>query len=172
MPAFGDPWGDIDRTRPGQIYLVESDGWGWFMIFILLALPFFILGLFLTQLSAAICEHPYITICVYSIFAIVFSIAFNIFTHQRFKVVGTIATILTLTPIFLVQILYMIPYISQNSLFGAVFEWLVVTAMMVGLTFFILAMMNLLKNGWIHLGVAAVFLALTVFILYKHLSSS
>ena len=81
MPLFDDPYGDIDKTRPDLIYVVDSDRWSGFLFFILmaLALPFFIFGLFLNKLSAAICEHPYITICIYSILAIVFSIAFNIF---------------------------------------------------------------------------------------------
>lgn len=172
MSAFGSPWEDIDQTRPGQPYVVDSDGWGWFMLFILLAVPFAVLGAILAQLAETICAHPYITICVYLLFACILSLVLNTRGNRRHRVLGVISTMLTLLPFIQVQMLYMIPYLLQNSLFSAAFEWLIVTAAMVGLTFFILAICNVLQNRLVQLLLALLFLALTCLILFLCLSSS
>lgn len=37
MSAFSPPWKDIDDTRPGAPYVVDSDGWGWFALFIIIS---------------------------------------------------------------------------------------------------------------------------------------
>lgn len=172
MSAFGSPWGDIDRTRAKTPYVVDSDGWGWFALFILFALPFFIIGLLLTQLTEMVCAHPYMTMFIYIIFSVAFSLVYNIRMHQRFKIFGIFATLFALVPFILVQVLYLIPYITQNSLFKATFEWIIVTAVIGGITFFVLAISNVIRNGVIQLIVAAIFLVATVVILNGYISSS
>lgn len=172
MSAFGSPWGDLDRTPANTPYVVDSDGWGWFALFLIFALPFFCLGILITQLAETVCAHPHMTVFIYLIISSVFSFIFNIRMQQRFKILGIFATILAMIPFMLVQVLYLIPYIVQNSLFASVFEWIIVTAVIGGISFFILAISNVIRNGMIQLTISMIFLAVTIVILHSYISSS
>jgi hypothetical protein len=172
MAAFGNPWGDIDRTQPGQPYVADSDGWGWFALLIMLALPFFVMGILLMQMTEAICKHPYISFGTYLVFSFVFGLIFYSRGNKKFKLAGIAATMITLLPFALTEAFYMVPYIVQHALFASVFEWLIVTAILGGITFFILSIANLLENGWIHLILAVIFFAIVFAVLNHFLSSS
>lgn len=45
MSAFGNPWGDIDKTKEGAPYVVSDDGWGWLGLAILALVPVVLWGL-------------------------------------------------------------------------------------------------------------------------------
>lgn len=171
MSAFGSPWGDIDRTPSDTPYVVDSDGWGWFALFIMLALPFFIIGLLLTQATEWICAHPYISISIYLILSLVIGIILYA-RGKRWRLPGIIATMITLAPFALVEGLYMVPYIMQNSLFASVFEWLLVTLLIGGITFFVIVISSALKSGLMHLVIAIIFAGIVFLILNNLLSSS
>ena len=172
MSVFGHAWGDIDRTPPETPYVVDSDGWGWFMIFLLLALPFFLIGIFLTRAAALICSHPYISMVIYLLFSFLIGGVLYIWGNKKRKVFGLIATLITLLPLATVEGLYLIPYILQSGLFTAVFEWILVTAVVGGITFFILAIANVLNNGVIHFIISLVFCGLVCLILFGMLRTS
>lgn len=172
MSAFGSPWGDIDRTKPEEPYVVSSDGWGWFAIFIVIAIPFFIIGALLTNLAAVIAAHPYISISVYAVLSALAGIILYLRGCKKYRIAGVIASFITLAPFALTEGLYMIPYIVQNSLFASVFEWILVTAAVGGITFFIFAVSDKIENGVIHLIISVVFFAIVFAILNGVLSSS
>lgn len=44
MSAFGNPWGDIDKTKEGAPYVVSDDGWGWLGLAILALVPVVFMG--------------------------------------------------------------------------------------------------------------------------------
>lgn len=172
MSAFGSPWGDIDRTPPGAPYVVDSDGWGWFALFILMALPFFIIGIFMIKLTEAICAHPYISVGLYIAFAIIVGIVFYHKKNKRWRALGVIATIITFFPFAMVEGFYMIPYIMQNSLFVAVFEWIFVSAVVGGITIFIMMISRQFDSGMVHFALALIFASIVFMILNHFLSSS
>ena len=62
LSTFGSPWGDIDDTNAKTPYVVDSDGWGWFFLLVLLAIPFFLVGSAMVSISAWICTHPILSI--------------------------------------------------------------------------------------------------------------
>lgn len=172
MSAFGSPWEDIDRTLPGQPYVVSSDGWGWLLLFILLMFPFLFLGALLTQITEEICAHPYISIGIYLLFSLMMSLIISRRQRGRFRILSIIATMSAFLPFALAQMLYTIPYIMQNTMLSSVFEWLIITALMIGLTCFILAICNVLQSRLAQLMIASVYLALTCLILFSYLSHS
>ena len=172
MSTFGSPWKDIDETLPGKPYVVDSDGWGGFALFILLALPFFIVGILLTQGAIIICEHPLLSSAVYLICSLLLGIVLYRSRQKRWRPLGIIATILNLLPFALVEGFYMIPYMMQHSLFAFVFEWIFVTVVVGGLTFSILIIAHKLSSGLVHFLSASLFFLIVFLILNSVLSSS
>ena len=55
MSAFGNPWGDIDKTKEGAPYVVSDDGWGWLGLAILALVPVVFMGFALQPLLAYSC---------------------------------------------------------------------------------------------------------------------
>lgn len=172
MGMFDPMWSDVDRTRQGEPYVVSSDGWGWFAILIMLAMPFFLMGIILLNFAETVCAHPYISAGLYFLFALIFSFIFYGRGNKKCKGLGVVASVITLLPFAMVEGLYMIPYILQNSLFSAVFEWIIVTVFIGAITFFLLAISNILGNGLIHLIIAIAFCVIVFLILNNMFDSS
>ena len=58
MSAFGNPWGDIDKTKEGAPYVVSDDGWGWLGLAILALVPVVFMGFALQGMANFISSHP------------------------------------------------------------------------------------------------------------------
>ena len=158
MSAFKSPWSDIDETYPGQPYVVDSNGWGWFAIFIIVALPFCLIWSFLDQLADAICEHPYIAVIIYLFLS--FALSYFVCRSKTSKttVLDFLAVVIALLPIAWVQGVYAIPYVlTKDGFFWVTVEWLLVTAAIVGVTVFVIAVSSKLKNGIVQIVVAVVY---------------
>ncbi len=172
MSAFGHIWKDIDDTKSGAPYVVDSDGWGWFFIFMILILPIFILGLILNKMANIICQYIYFITGVYLILSTIMGIVFYKKNINKYRFFGAIATIITLLPFLIVELLYAIPYVMIQGLFSAVFEFFCATAVILGVTFFILSIAKLIQNGILHFFIASVFLVITVIIMKNMILSS
>lgn len=159
MGAFDPLFSDIDNTKEGHAYVVDSNGWGWFALFILIALPFFILSLLLKKYANAVCKFPAVATLIYCLVALVVSFIFYSDKRKRFRLIGIIATMLSMVPMAAVQVIYAIPYIlTHDGIFSIMFEWLLVTVLTLGITVFVISIGNLCRNGLIHLGLSIVFL--------------
>lgn len=161
MSAFGSPWGDIDNTKPGSVYVVGTDGWGWFGLFILASVPFLIIGNILICFSTWVCQHPILVISLYVIFSLLVGIVFYMRPAMRHRICGIIASVLTVAPLGMGIALYAIPYILLEGTFSATFDWLLVAALLSGIAFFIFSICNLLRNGIPHLVMALIFFILS-----------
>lgn len=163
MSAFKAPWSDIEETYPGQPYVVDSNGWGWFAIFMLLALPFFLIWLFLHRFANAVCEHPYVFAGIYLAISCIFGFILYWNKAKKHPFLGFLAVVLTLLPIAWVQGIYAIPYVLlKDGFFWVTIEWLLVTAAIVGATVFVMVISNTLGNGLMHLMIAMVFFVIIV----------
>lgn len=160
MSAFGSPWKDIDDTNPGTPYVVDNDGWGWLFIFIIAAIPFLLVGSAICYISSWICTHPILAATIYLIISFLFGIIFYSRFSMKHRVCGIIATVVTMLPLEMGVGFYAIPYTMLEGSFFAFFDWVLVTAFLFGIIFFIFSICNLLKNGLIHLVIGVVFLAL------------
>lgn len=172
MGAFDPIWSDVDRTSADTPYVVSADGWGWFAIFIILAIPFFIIGLIVTRFSQFLYQHPYLSICGYITISFILGNILYRRGRRKFKSIGVVATLITMLPFAMVEGLYLVPYIQQNSLFSAAFEWLIVTVFICVITFFVMVISNMLDNGLIHFVISVLFCCGTFFILNNIFSSS
>lgn len=161
-----DPFGDIDNTKEGHVYVVDHKGWGWFAIFVLLALPFFMVSLMLRKYANAVCEHPVVAILIYGLLTLIVTIMLYGGGNKRFRFLGVVATMMTMLPMAAVQVCYAIPYILINDgFFTITFEWLLVTFFSLSITVFVLSIGNLCQNGIIHFLLAAAFVVATAWIL-------
>ena len=111
MSAFSPPWKDIDDTRPGTPYVVDSDGWGWFALFIVLTIPFLAIAGVVVGFSALICAHPIVSLLCYVVLTLVIGGAFYARAAIRHRICGVIATVLTMAPLGMGVALYAIPYV-------------------------------------------------------------
>lgn len=170
MSAFNSPWKDIDDTRPGTPYVVDSSGWGWFFVFILVAIPFLLVGAVVFQISNIICQHPILSSVIYFLISLICG---NIFYKKtiRHRFCGIIATIFTMLPLGLGVGLYAIPYVMLDSSFSSVFDWVLVGLFLFGIMYFIFAICNLLKNGFIHLIISIIFVAFSLLFIFGLISS-
>ena len=171
MSAFGAPWKDIDDTREGTPYVVDNDGWGWFFIFIIVAVPFLIVGSVIVNISTWVCNHPILSLSIYLILTFLIGIFFYARSSMRHRICGIIATILTIAPLGMGVALYAIPYVMIEGSFSSIFDWVLVAAFLFGIMFFIFAICNLLKNGLIHLIIGFVFFILAYFFITGLISS-
>lgn len=163
MGAFGNPWKDIDETRPGTPYVVDSTGWGWALIFILASIPCLFVAGIIMNLSEAFCQHPFLFSALYLCISLFLGVVFYHRRYIRHRVLGIIATVFTLLPLWIAAFFYTIPIVVLDPSFSAFFNWMVVTALIVGIIYFIFAICRLLENGLIHLVVASIFLLLSIF---------
>ena len=71
--------------------------------------------------------------------------------------------VVSLLPIAMAQACYAIPYIlSHDGAIGVTFEWLIVIFFTVGISFFVIQISLLFRNGIKHLMVAAVYLIIAL----------
>lgn len=166
MGAFDPIFSDIDRTRPGQPYVVDSNGWGWFMLIMLAILPFFILSLLISSISEFFKTH--LTLCVVGYLLLSFGLGLILYNNKqiRHRMLGIVATVLTMAPIAIVQIAYAIPYVLAKPGFGAAFEFILVLALTAGGSIFVFSISRLLRNGAVHLVMALIFLGISVLFTY------
>lgn len=172
MSAFEDPWGDIDKTENKTPYVVGSEGWGWMFIFLLLAIPFLIVGRYLYAFSTAICHYPIIAGSVYLGVSFLVGIIFYRKSDMKCRLCGWFASILTLLPLGLGIGFYAIPYLLIKGTFAGAFEWILVFACLFGISFFIFSLSSLLKNGFIHLVMASIYSLIVIVVLYRHLTGA
>lgn len=171
MSAFRPPWKDIDDTRPGTPYVVDSDGWGWFALFIVISIPFLAIAGVVVRFSALICAHPIASLLCYVALTLVLGGAFYARPTIRHRICGVMATALTMAPLGMGVALYAVPYVTLEGSFSAIIDWVLVAAFLFGITFFIFAICNLLKNGRTHLVIAIIFLVFACFLITGMISS-
>lgn len=164
--AFDPIFSDIDRTRPGQPYVVDSNGWGWFMLLLLAAIPFIILSALLSSISEFMKEHLLLCVIVYLLFS--FGAGLFLYKNKQIKhrKIGVIATVFTLSPIAFVQIAYTIPFMLSEPGFDATFDFILMLALTVGGSIFAFSISRLLRNGVVHLIMAIVFIGISAYITY------
>lgn len=171
MSAFGSPWKDIDDTKPRTPYVVDNDGWGWFFIFILVAVPFLGIGAVVVQLSSVVCDHPIASLLVYVALTLLVGGIFYARPTIRHRICGVVATALTMAPLGMGVALYAVPFVMLEGSFSAITDWILVAAFLFGITFFIFAICNLLKNGLTHLVIGLIFFVFAWFFITGLISS-
>lgn len=171
MSAFGSPWKDIDDTKPGTPYVVDNDGWGWFFVFILLAVPFLAIGAVVVQFSSVVCDHPIVSLLAYVALTLLVGGIFYARPTIRNRICGVIATALTMAPLGMGVALYTIPFVMLDGSFSSVVDWVLVAALLFGITFFIFSICNLLRNGLTHLVIALIYFIIAYFFITGLISS-
>lgn len=172
MGAFSPMWKDIDDTKPGAPYIVDSDGWGWFFLFILLSIPFLAVGSVLVWARDIVCEHPLISAIVYFLICGIFGMAFYWNRSIKHRICGLLGSMLTLLPLGTAVAFYVIPYLQTGNLLSVTFDFILIAAIIVIITYFIFSICNLLRNGLIHLIVGTIFFSIVFLMVMGNLSSS
>lgn len=171
MSAFGSPWKDIDDTKSGTPYIVDNDGWGWLFLFIIVSVPFLLVGGAIANVSAWVCRHPVLSLSIYVLLTLLIGVFFYSRSLMRHRICGVVATILTMIPLGMGVGLYAVPYVVVTGSLSSVFDWVLVAAILFGITFFIFSICNTLKNGLIHLIIGLAFFVLAIFFIIGLISS-
>lgn len=141
MSAFGNPWGDIDKTKEGAPYVVSDDGWGWLGLAILALVPVVFMGFALQGMANFISSHPIWIIVGY----ILLTLGIGAISYKRktglWNVLGMVATSISFLPILLTEMLVEIPSIvragdSVGGMIELLIEWIFITLMVVGIADF------------------------------------
>lgn len=142
MSAFGNPWGDIDKTKEGAPYVVSDDGWGWLGLAILALVPVVFMGFALQGMANFISSHPIWIIVGY----ILLTLGIGAISYKRktglWNVLGMVATSISFLPILLTEMLVEIPSIvragdSVGGMIELLIEWIFITLMVVGIAVFV-----------------------------------
>lgn len=150
MSAFGNPWGDIDKTKEGAPYVVSDDGWGWLGLAILALVPVVFMGFALQGMANFISSHPIWIIVGY----ILLTLGIGAISYKRktglWNVLGMVATSISFLPILLTEMLVEIPSIvragdSVGGMIELLIEWIFITLMVVGIAVFVHAVNMALK---------------------------
>lgn len=79
---------------------------------------------------------------------------------------------LTLFPLGTAVGFYIIPYLQTGNLISVAFDFILIAAILIIVTYFIFSICNLVKNGLIHFVLGIVFFAIVLFMVVGNLSSS
>ena len=164
MGAFSPFDNDIDNTRPNQPYVVDSDGWGWFMLFVAATGPFILASMMLERYVAFVIEHPKLFCIMFLSLSLLLGV---IISHSSLcnRFLSVISVFLTMMPWAIVQIIYAIPYVqAQDGIFTLVVEWFLVTALVTVLTIILLSLIRVIQNGVARLTIGSTFLLVTLYI--------
>ena len=149
------------------VYFWRGDGSGWFALLLVLAVPFFIIASWLKQYATFVDAHLWLSAGIFlGLSVLMGSLAYRKrkAAHKR---IGVLAVVVSVLPVGIAQGWHAIPYvIASGDALGITFEWVVVTALTVGLSCFINQICFLLKNGWKHLWIAAVYLVITSVVVF------
>lgn len=141
------------------LYVLDEDGMIWFRLFLILAIPFCVAACWLMEYAQFVSDHPGLYFAVFLGFSVLFG---NWLYHKRsarHPKAGILAAALTLLPVWAGQMFHAVPYLlAKDSIFAGIFEWLVVTFFTVGISFLVLQLSLLFRDGRRHLGVAAGYL--------------
>ncbi len=141
----------------------RGDGFGWFALLFVLAMPFFIIAVWLRQYALFVSEHPLLSWVVFLVMSVVFGNMLYRKKNAENKKLGIVAVVVSLLPIAIAQAYYTIPYIlSHEGAIWVTFEWLIVTFFTVGISSFVIQISLLFNNGIKHLIVAAVYLLISL----------
>lgn len=148
------------------LYVSRGDGFGWFALLLVLAIPFFIIAAWLRQYALFASEHALLTWVVFLGLSVVLGDLLYRRKKAENKKLGIVAVAVSLLPIAMAQAFYAIPYIlSHEGALGVTFEWLIVTFFTVGISFFVIQISLLFKNGVKHLVVATVYLLIALIVI-------
>ena len=148
------------------LYVSQGDGFGWLALLFVLATPFFIIAVWLRQYALFVSEHVLLSWAAFLGLSVVLGNLLYRKKKAENKRIGIIAVVVSLLPIAIAQACYAIPYIlSHDGAMGVTFEWLIVTFFTVGISFFVIQISLLFKNGMKHLMVAAVYLIVALIVI-------
>lgn len=176
MGAFGDPWGDIDRTKKNTPYIVDESGWGWFLLGIIALVPVVIAVFFLQNIAVFITENPIISGILYVCIVVLIGEGTYIRKGIKKRFWGIVATFFTFTPFALIEIFFEIPMILTNSktiisMISLVLEWFFVTLFTLGISIFIQAINLLNVSIRRHLITAIIYLIVVILIIIRTVSA-
>ena len=148
------------------LYVYRGDGFSWFALLFVLAAPIFIIAVWLRQYALLASEHAMLSWVVF----LGLSVVLGDLLYRKKKAVnkklGIVAVVVSLLPIAMAQAFYVIPYIlSHDGAIGVTFECLIVTFFTVGISFFVIQISLLFKDGVKHLMVAVVYIFIALFVI-------
>ena len=148
------------------LYVANGDGSGWFGFFVVLSTPFFVVASLLGEYAQIVYRHPVVSTGVYFLLAWTASWWFHRKKRITNRKTGILAGVLTLLPIWLAQLMYAIPYIvAHDNMLTVTIEWVLVTGISFGISFLLLHIGLLFRNGKKHLLLASTYLAIALGVL-------
>lgn len=145
------------------LYISDGDGISWLAVLFVLAVPFILISSWLQQYAQFVNSHSPLALLIFIAFSILVSIWINARSKTRFLLIGILASVISMLPIALIQKHYAIPIIqSDNEALFIVIEWFFPTFFTISISFFLIQISLLLKNGIIHLILSLVYLAITI----------
>lgn len=145
---------------------VDGSGFGWALLFFFLAAPFALLAIWLWDYARFVSDHKVFCSGLFLAISILLSCLLygkSKVEHKLFGIVGVFASLL---PIWIAQIFYAVPFIlASDNVFEVAVEWVLVTLITVGITFFVNLISMMYENGLKHLAVSAVYLIIALVII-------
>lgn len=168
MSAFSPIDSDIDRTPRGVPYVVDSDGWGWWGLILLLLLPLLVIGAWLKEGTEWIQLHAPAVMCMFGGICLLAGMCSYRNRTARHRLLGKLAVSLAGLSLGMIQFGYLVPYMKCHSEIESAVEWLLLTAIVVGAIIFITAIMRLLQNGLLHFLLSSVLFVGTTLVAVYH----
>lgn len=145
---------------------VDGSGFGWFLLFFFLAAPFLLLAIWLWKYAEFVIDHKVFCSGVFLVISILISCLLYGRSKVEHKLFGIVAIFASLMPIWIAQLFYAVPFIlSNDNAFEVTVEWLLVTLITVGITFFVDLIGIMYENGLKHLALSAVYLIVALVII-------
>lgn len=148
----------------------DSSGYGWLVFFILLALPFFIIGTCVWHVANFVFARPVLSAFIYIIATIILSSIFYSRKKIKHKLLGIVAVAVSLFSVAIIQVFYALPQMLELSTdlagLSNIFGWMIITFFSVGTCVFLNLICGLLKNGIKHLVASSIYFAITVSLLF------
>ncbi len=170
MGAFDPMWRDVDRTPPGQPYVVDNSGWGWFMLFVLASLPFFLLGFLISSAAAIFARYLWLILPIH--LALSALVGLRLYPRgSRRRALGLVACVVNLLPLPAMLLLYMVPFTLLSPGFNSAFDFILLLGLGLGGEYFLCKLAQVLQNTFLHLILTLILLALAGLLIWIGIGS-
>lgn len=151
--------------------IVFSGEWTWFAMLLLMAVPFALLLFFMEKAALFFARHLILIGLVYLVASLALAAVIYLPSGKRWRVPGFAAVLLTTIPTFLALTFYLVPFEALDPGFDAIFDFFLIMLLYLGGAILITAISRYLKNGLIHLVIAAVYFVLCLLFLRSAIST-
>lgn len=148
-----------------RLYIVGESGYGWFLLALLVAMPFFAVAASILVVSEWVIEHLVLAIFIWLFVSLMIGIIASFVSINSHRIAGAISRVLFLLPLGVTEFIDAIPNVIYDSpsMLDVLVNWIAQTLMFLAVTVIVWVLCDVLSdNGLVHFGISLAFVAIMI----------